>query len=297
MPSKFSSDVKESPSVNWAFLLILLTCSDFWRCVLRRFKKYDGFDATAILSYSSLISIVPMMAIMLSVFSVSEYFAVFQDLVMEYVVVNLLPSTHANISLYLMKFSQQAVQLKVPGLVLMLISTLFLLWKIDSKLNQMWSDGSKRRWWSSLSHYLGISLIGPLLVGGSLFLSSMIAALTIFPFPDDLFVWVHINQFLPWILAVIGFTLLFIWIPAHKVAWNAALVTALMAATELELLKVGFSVFLKWFPSYDVIYGAFAAIPVFLLWLYLFWWIVLFNGAVLAEMVESHSKSTQGFVK
>ncbi|GKT12559.1 MAG: membrane protein [Thiomicrorhabdus sp.] len=259
----------------------------FWLSVAQRFQDRQGSDAVAILAYTSLIGIVPMLAVMLSLFSVSTYFADFESLVMEQVVHNLIPSSQPMIEGYLFKFSQQAVHLTTPGLIVMFLTTLLLLWKVDEKLNAMWSERLNRKWWVSLLHYLGVSLLGPLLLGLSLVTSSYILAQ---PLLAETTPWISQLTFgiglLPILLSWLGFTFLFKFVPVAFVPANIAFLAGLFATLQLELLKYGFTIYVKLFPTYDLIYGAFAAIPLFLLWLYLIWLIVIWNGAFVASLVK-----------
>lgn len=261
----------------------------FWLRAAVRFKQQKGTDAVAILAYTSLVGIVPMLGVMLALFSVSSYFDEFESLVMNQVVNNLMPSSQPVIQDYLLVFSTQATNLKWPGLIVMLITTLMLLWKVDQKLNQLWPQVRKRKWWLSILHYLGISLFGPILLGLSLVMSSAILALPLVsdttPFIEKLLFGLKI---VPVLLAWIGFSLLFKFVPACKVSTRAAFVGGFLAMVQMELLKIGFAAYVKFFPSYDLIYGAFAAIPLFLLWLYLVWFIVIWNGAVVATLSDQY---------
>lgn len=257
----------------------------FWRRSLQRFWRQRGTEAVAILAYTSLVGIVPMLAVMLSLFSASVWFEPFQSLVMEMVVAHLMPDSQPVIQQYLTRFAEQASDLALPGLVVMLATTLILLWTIDQKINAMWSVSRQRRWWTSLLHYLGISLVGPILLGLSLLLSTYLFANPIIETQDWLSglsaYWV---KFLPFTISVFGFMLLYKYVPLTFVSWHQAWWVAVMAALQIEALKFGFSWYVKAFPTYDLVYGAMAAVPVFLLWLYLMWFIVIWNACVLAQM-------------
>ncbi len=259
----------------------------FWLSVLRHFNRQQGSDSVAILAYTSLVGIVPMLAVMLSLFSVSSYFESFEQLVMDQVVHNLMPASQPMIEAYLLQFSQQAVQLKGPGILVMFLTSLLLLWKVDEKLNAMWPERTARKWWVSLLHYLGISILGPLLLGLSLVLSSYLLAL---PFLVETMPWLKQATLgmaiLPMLLSWLGFTFLFKFVPACYIPFNIALLGGFFAMFQLELLKYGFALYVKWFPTYDLVYGAFAAIPLFLLWLYLIWLIVIWNGAFIATLMK-----------
>lgn len=261
----------------------------FWKRVIVHFQRRQGTDAVGILAYTTLLGIVPMLAVMLSLFSVSPYFAEFEALVMEQVVHNLMPSSHPVIESYLIGFSQEAVKLKGPGLIVMLVTTLMLLWKVDSKLNAMWPAGRSRRWWVSLLHYLGVSILGPLLLGLSLVTSSYLLAVPLlkdaYPLLETLTFGISL---LPFLFAFLGFAALYKYVPRQKVSSKAALIGGLFATVQLELLKEGFALYVQWFPTYNLIYGAFAAIPLFLLWLYLLWFIVIWNGTVVAVLNQHY---------
>lgn len=236
-----------------------------------------------------------MLGFMLALFSVSDYFADFETLVMEQVVRNLIPTSQPVIEQYLMAFSLQATQLKWPGLIMMLVTTVMLLWKVDAKLNQLWRYRRPRSWWISVLHYLGVSLLGPILLGSSIVLSSMVMALPVIgevsPWLEQ---WLQGVKILPLLLAIFGFALLYKLAPTAPVALRYALIGGTFAAIQLELLKVGFAQYVILFPSYDAIYGAFAAVPLFLLWLYLLWFVLIWNGALVAELCEGRAKQQTG---
>lgn len=276
-------------SMNMLNLLKQVSNWRFWKQVFLHFRSRQGTDSVAILAYTSLIGVVPMIAVMLGLFSVSSYFASFESLIMEHVLRNLMPNSQPVIEEYLFKFSLQAADLKGPGLVVMLFTTLMLLWKIDQKLNALWSERLERKWWVSLLHYLGISLLGPLLLGLSLVVSSSLLALPLFvettPWIDK---FTSGMKIVPLILAWLGFTALYKMVPVAKVPFNVALISGLFAMLQLELLKSGFALYVEWFPTYALVYGAFAAVPLFLLWLYLVWFIVIWNGAVVVTLLKSN---------
>lgn len=261
----------------------------FWKRVTVRFMQRQGTDAVGILAYTTLLGIVPMIAVMLSLFSVSPYFADFELLVMDQVVHNLMPDSQPVIQSYIVTFSQQAAALKGPGILVMLFTTIMLLWKIDSKINGLWPNAKRRRWWVSFLHYLGVSIGGPLLLGLSLVTSSYLLAAPLlseaYPFLEKLTFGISL---LPFVFALMGFALLYKFVPAQKVAFKAALIGGLMATIQIELLKDGFALYVEWFPTYNVIYGAFAAVPLFLLWLYVMWFIVIWNAVVVYVLNQKY---------
>lgn len=267
----------------------------FWKSVGLRFFKVKGLDAVIILSYTTLLSLVPLLGLMLSIFSMSSLFESLSQEMMDLMVTHLLPNAEESIQQYLWQFSQQVAKLKGPSLIFILITTLMLLWTIDGKINTIWSSDKTRRWWVSVLNYLGISLLGPVLLGGSLVLSSYLAAMPLIsevqnivnvPLPFD---WVYA---LPILFNILGFLILYRFVPVVRVSWVSAFMGALLAALLLEGLKTGFVLYLEWFPTYSVIYGAFAAIPILLLWIYSLWLIIMICATVVFEL-ENFEKGSK----
>lgn len=267
----------------------------FWKSVGLRFFKVKGLDAVIILSYTTLLSLVPLLGLMLSIFSMSSLFESLSQEMMDLMVTHLLPNAEESIQQYLWQFSQQVAKLKGPSLIFILITTLMLLWTIDGKINTIWSSDKTRRWWVSVLNYLGISLLGPVLLGGSLVLSSYLAAMPLIsevqnivnvPLPFD---WVYA---LPILFNILGFLILYRFVPVVRVSWVSAFMGALFAALLLEGLKTGFVLYLEWFPTYSVIYGAFAAIPILLLWIYSLWLIIMICATVVFEL-ENFEKGSK----
>lgn len=259
----------------------------FWYEVLKRFWRQRGTEAVAILAYTTLIGLVPMLAVMLSLFSTSAWFEPFQHVIMQLVVAHLMPESQPVIQNYLGLFAEQASRLALPGLVVMLVTTLILLWTVDQKINAMWDANLQRRWWVSLLNYLGVSLLGPLMLGLSLVASSYLLAWPLL-WGDATVSWGfnRLLNSLPIVFSILGFMLLYKLVPISTVSWNQAWWVALMATAKIEVLKMGFAWYIKAFPTYDLVYGALAAVPVFLLWLYLIWFILIWNACVLAQWSE-----------
>lgn len=255
--------------------------SQFWQQAAVNFIIKQGLDAVTILAYASLVGLVPFLAILFGVFALSDSFALFQAEVVDKVLHFLLPEATPQVEAYLLKFAQKAGQLQGVGIISMFAIALILLWTIDKKINLMWHRHYQRRWWVSLLHYLGVSLIGPLILGAGLVLSSVLLAAPILP---DLFWMADALKQLPFFINAVGFWFLYRFVPAAKVSNRAAWVGALLTTLELELLKFGFGVYVLWFPTYDLIYGAFAVIPLFLLWLYLLWLVIIFNASVVRQI-------------
>lgn len=258
----------------------------FWLDTFKLFFNRKGSDAVIILSFTTLLSIVPVLAVVISVFAKTNIFENLSNRVLNQLFEYIVPSSITNAQDYLLQFSQQASQLKGVGILFVLITTMMLLRTVDQRINLFWDNQHTRRWWLSLAHYLGVALFGPLLLAASIALSSYLSALPLVNLFKNIEV---INGFsflaiVPFFLNWLGFSFLYRYVPLAKVHWQSAFIGGLLAAICLELLKLGFSLYLKWFPTYDLIYGVFAAIPIFLLWIYLNWFVVLFNAAIVSQL-------------
>jgi membrane protein len=252
----------------------------------KRFVICKGGDLVSSLAYVSLVSLVPLLAIMISIFSMSPLFEPLQNLVLDMVFTHFIPDSQPVVAQSLNNFAQQASRLALPGLLAMWMTTLLLLWHIDQKVNSFWQVRRERSWLMVISKYLAISLLGPLLLGAGLFASSSLMAYPIWQELND-YEPVRMLEWLKLVPLIVGFVVFFMvfkWVPSAFISWQQAGLVAIMASIQFELLKRGFAWFIQAFPTYDLVYGALAALPLFLLWLYLIWWIVLWNTALLAEM-------------
>ncbi|MDX1796212.1 MAG: YihY family inner membrane protein [Hydrogenovibrio sp.] len=265
-------------------LLSQLTRVSFWLGALRNFVNKDGIDAVTVLAYTSLLGIVPFLAMIISVLSVTDFFKAKTNEVLDLVLAHVLPSSSPVIEKYFIEFSGHASNLKGMGIAFIFLTSILLLWSIDTKINAMWDKRLKRRFWVSLLHYLSISLVGPLLLVGSLFLSSILMA---YPLSFLTGYQAVLLDGLPFVINLFGFWFLYHYVPIVKVKSAAAFIGGLFAALEMEVLKEGFAVYVKWFPTYDLVYGVFSVIPLFLLWLYLVWMIVIFNASIVRQLDKS----------
>lgn len=253
----------------------------FWLQASQNFIQKEGLDAVTVLAYASLVGLVPFLTVILSVFSLSPGFESIQNDVIDKIMLYLLPESTPKVEFYLRQFSQQASKLQGIGILMMLVIALILLWTIDKKINLMWSKHLQRSWWVSLLRYLGVSIIGPILLGLSLVLNSMLMAGPIFPILQQE-TWV-LNQ-APILINILGFAFIYHFVPVHRVKVAYAFVGALLATLELELLKLLFGLYVDWFPTVSLVYGAFAVIPLFLFWLYLLWFVIIFNASVVHQL-------------
>ncbi|MDR9500133.1 MAG: YihY family inner membrane protein [Hydrogenovibrio sp.] len=249
------------------FLLRLIRLSGY------HFWKQDGTDSAMVLAFTTLLGMVPLLALLLTVFSATEQFQRMSEHWVEALVHWLTPSAIPMIETHLTDFSEQASNLTGISAWLMVLTSLLLLTQIDQKINRMWRNRRSRRWWVSLLHYFGLSFAGPVILALGVTLQSWLATSG----PGDQ--WAQLAQWLPLSLYLLGLTLLYRFVPTAKVHWLDALSGALVATLLLVALNIGFEWYVTEFAAYNLIYGAFAAIPFFLVWLYGLWAVILFGAA------------------
>lgn len=267
---------------------------EFWRLTLQNFHQKAGWDAAVVLAYASLIGLVPFFALVLNLFSVSEAFASVKMAVMHEILPYILPDSAEKIELYLVQFSTQASHLPTLSIVAMLVTVLFLMSNVDDKINQMWHQQMHRVWWHSLLHYLGIALVGPFLLALSFIVSSSLLALPLIKQSFQLPILnISLLTYLPNLIGLLGFVALYRWVPIKRIPWSAAFLGSVWVVIVLFLLKLAFQYYVLWFPTYNLIYGAFAIVPLFLLWLYLIWLVVILGASVVRQLCISDSMAEE----
>lgn len=257
------------------------------RTLRLRFRE-DRLGLTAgSLTFTTLIGLVPLMTVMLSAFTAFPMFGRFQSALQQYFLQSLVPDTIARpVLLALNQFAAKASKLGSVGLVVLLATALALVFTIDRTLNGIWRVPKPRPWAQRLLVYWAALTLGPLALGGSLALTSyavsasrgLVAAL-----PGGLGLLLGA---LEWLLLAAAFSGLFRFVPNAPVRWRHAWAGGVFAAVGIEVAQRVLAWYVKSVPTYSNVYGAFATVPIFLLWIYLGWVIVL-SGAVIAAYAPS----------
>ena len=192
------------------------------------------------------------------------------------------PSVSDNIMDYLNQFARQASRLTAIGGAFLLVTSLLLIMTIDKAFNDIWHVSRQRPLRQRALVYWALITLGPVVAGASLWATSFVARESLGLVRDVPEVVSVAVSFIPLVLTALGFAALFVMVPNRKVLWRDALMGGCVTAIALEIMKSAFAYYLTRFPTYTVIYGAFATLPIFLLWIYLSWLAVLL-GATLAS--------------
>jgi membrane protein len=262
---------------------------DTYRTLRQRFRE-DRLGLTAgSLTFTTLISLVPLMTVMLALFTAFPMFANLQRALQEYLLKSLVPDTIAKpVLASLTRFAAKASQLGTVGLVVLVVAALALMLTIDRTLNAIWRVRKPRPLAQRVLVYWAALTLGPLLLGLSLSLTSYALSASrglVDALPGGLSLVLGAVEFA---LVSGGAAALYRYIPNTHVSPTHAWLGGLFVGLGLELTKRALTWYIGLVPSYSVIYGAFATVPIFLLWIYLGWVVVLL-GAVIAAYAPSLS--------
>jgi membrane protein len=260
---------------------------DTWDTMRQRFAE-DRLGLTAgSLTFTTLVGLVPLMTVMLALFTAFPMFARFQTALERYLLQSLVPDGIAKPVLgALTQFAAKASQVGVLGLVVLLVAALALVFTIDRTLNAIWRVRKRRPLAQRVLVYWAALTLGPLLLGVSLSLTSYAISSSrglVDAMPGGVSVLLAALEFG---LLASGLAGLYRYAPNTYVRWTHAWAGGLFAAVGFELAKRGLAWYVGLVPTYSVIYGAFATLPIFLLWIYISWVVVLL-GAVIAAYAPS----------
>ena len=277
----------------------------FVRYVLQQFFAGRTTQSASALAYTTLLSLVPLMAVMFSFFSNLSVFKDFSEVIQDFVFSNFVPSFGQTAQDYLISFSIKASQLTTTGIISLVIVALMLMSTIDSSLDNIWHVRKRRGFIGRFLVYWAVLTVGPVLIGVGFYSTSYL--LTI-PFIENVDSVAKIKSSLlaltPFFTTSAAFTILYILVPNTHVNRRHAIVGGITAAILFELAKYAFGLYIKAFPSYQMIYGAFAVLPMFLIWIYLSWLIVLLGAQIsyslsvfrMEDIGRHHSESRWGFL-
>jgi membrane protein len=244
-----------------------------------RFVEDQGLPSAASLTYVTLLSLVPLMTVSLAVFSAFPVSERVTDEIQDFVFANFIPASGEVLQQYLQQFSQKASQLTGAGFLFLIVVALALMANIDKAFNTIWRVKKKRSPISKFIVYWAILSLGPLLIGLSMAVTSYLVSLPLFSdAAATLGLGRRLLSFAPLLASATAFTLLYAVVPNRRVPIKNAIAGGVLAAILFEIAKRGFAFYLTSFPAYEAIYGALAAIPIFLVWIYLSWVVTLLGA-------------------
>jgi membrane protein len=257
------------------------------RFVVSRYRQDQAFKVAGSLSYTSLLAIVPLFAIGLAMLAAFPAFSGIRGKIQTFLFANFLPNTTEVLQDRITQFVDAAGQLTVVGVIGLGVTAVLLLETIEDAFNTIFKVRDQRNYFSRMMVYWGLITIGPLLIGVSFSISAHVARLT-----EEAGV-VHISAFnfilqyaTPYVLTFVAFGLMYFGVPNCKVRMRDAAIGALLASLLFAALRFGFVWYLSQVHTYEVVYGALASLPIFLIWMYLSWMVILAGAVLTASLPE-----------
>lgn len=261
---------------------------DTWQTVQARFRE-DRLAMTAgSLTFTTTLALVPFFTLLLAVFTAFPMFAKLQGGLQNWLVDSLVPDSIARqVMGYLTLFAAKANRLGTVGFGFVLVTALALMLTIDKTLNAIWRVKQQRPLAQRVLVYWAAMTLGPLLLGASLAITSAVIAASS-AVAGSVGVMTGSMKYLlssvEFALLVLGITALYHYVPHTLVRWRHAAVGGVFVALALTLAQKGLAFYLGKVPTYSMIYGAFATLPILLLWIYLAWTIVLLGAVIAANL-------------
>lgn len=265
-------------------LEMLRKIREFVYFVMKRAQNDTVLRVASSLSYTSLIALVPVLAIALAIFSAFPVFNEVRQQVQDMIIQNLMPDTGQDIKLYFAQFINATAKLTTIGVVGIALTAILLLSTIENSFNFIFKVTRPRRFTTKITLYWTIITLGPLLLGTAFSLKGYAAFNDVLHTVPEL--QVIMGSILPFLLTWLVLTGVYIFVPNKKVDFLNAGAGAFVAMCLFWVLRFGFSMFMVKNNTYKTLYGAVAAVPLTLVWMYLYWAAVIFGAVVTAALEE-----------
>lgn len=259
--------------------------------VLRRFEADRCRDQAGSLTYTTLFAVVPMLTVFLVIISSIKALEPARQQLQQLIYSNFLPKSTIAFDKALNAFTDKSSNLTIIGVLFLFITTVLMLTSIETVFNRIWRVKETRTGLVGFMRYWTIISLGPIVLGSAFVLSSTVASMNIL---SNNFAGYQLDgSFILWLisflLTIVGFFILYWTIPNRTVPIFSAAIAACFSASIFEILKRLFGWIMSNFTSYEIVYGAFAAVPIFLLWIYLSWNIILLGVEVSYALTAFHS--------
>ena len=260
---------------------------DLFSIFIKRCKEDNITISAGHLAYVTLLSLVPFIMVTFTIMSAFPAFASVRSKLEHFVFSNFVPTASDVVHKYMTDFVGNASQMSAIGILSLLVVALMLISNVDKTLNRIWRTQSDRPIVYTFAIYWMVITLGPLLIGSSVVVSSYLTGLAAFTEEYTPGLGTFLFSLVPSGAAMIAFTILYMVVPNRRVFARHALVGAIVATIAFEITKSGFALYVTNFPSYELIYGALAVVPILFLWVYLSWVIVLFGAEFTCSLGEA----------
>src|SRR3954470_9123992 len=256
--------------------------------VLRRFEEERCLQIASSLTYTTLLSLVPLLTVALTLISAFPAFSEFTSHVDDFLSENVLPEAISDvISRYIEEFTEKAARLTALGIAGLALTSFLMMYTIERAFNVIWRVRRGRGMAQRVVMYWSILTLAPTLIGASLTVTTFVLSRSLGWVEGAPWVGETALRLVAPMFTVAAFTLLYYIVPSRPVQPRHAFVGGLVAGVSFEIMKRGFALYVALTPTYTMVYGAFATIPVFLVWIYASW-VVAVLGAVVAALLPDY---------
>ena len=271
----------------------VITLPELWRRTRYLFSRFNAdrcSENAAALTYMSLFALVPLLTVIYTMASAVPAFQGLETKMQAFLFEHLMPDTNSEIRTYLDDFSRQAKNLTGPGIVFLVVTAVLMLRNIEKAFNEIWRASENRSPVSSFLLYWAVLSLAPVMIGLALAISTYVSSFAhVLEAYDVIGVKAFMLKIAPLLLTTAGFSLVYIAVPNCRVPFKHCLIGGFVAAMAFHFARSVFTDLVVG-SSYTFIYGAFAAVPLFLLWIYLSWNIVLMGGIMVHSMSAYQSE-------
>ena len=255
------------------------------RRVVVRTRQIGLARAAGSLAFTTLLGIVPLATVALEFVARFPAFQQWLDALETFLLKHMLPeSANKVVNTHIREFTEKAAGLTGISIVFIVVTAIMLIATAEREINLLWGISRRRPIARRLLVYVVGATVGPVLVGASISVSTWLITQSLAAVPLRGTLSPMIVPVLPLAFSTLALALLYASVPARHVPWRYAFAGALLAALAFEGAKEGFAFYLTQVPTYQVVYGALAALPVFLIWVYVCWLIVLTGAAITATL-------------
>jgi membrane protein len=262
--------------------LKLDTLRRFLKEIGRHYGENETSLAASSLAYTSLLALVPFMTVIVTVFSAMPLIQDVGQQIQEFIFENFVPTTGDELQQYVKGFAENSRSLSISMFLATFITSILMMHTMEKALNRIYDTKPSGNLLKKITMYWAVLTMGPLLVGGGIALTTSMLSN-----PGFNTAKLYLLKVMPVLASTFGFFLIYLVVPNRKVKWKSAFIGALTAAILFEFAKRGFAWYVTTFPSYQKIYGALATIPIFLVWVFLSWNIILLGGTIAAILETS----------
>jgi len=255
--------------------------------VAKSFLHHGNGRSAFYLAFTSLFAVVPVMTVVYSILALIPELKGMENKMQNFMFEHFVPATGSQLQEHLHGFAQQASNLTSIGVIMLFVTSVLMLRKIENSFNTIWHITEARKGVNGFLLYWALLSLGPVMMGGAFAVSSYLASLKmIYDMVPLAGTQTFVLSLLPILMSGLAFSLAYVAIPNTRVPIRHGLLGGLVAAILFDLARRGMTLFVSMFPTYHLVYGAFAAVPIFLIWVLVSWNIMLLGAEIVQAMTS-----------